>query len=176
MLGYAIEFKSELTKSWMKSIDQERNKYFHSSGWVKYSPEIDDNDWNRLQMVSVLECGAVLGYFSCSIDRDCRKACSIQAINFSFKNNRIFAKDLYAFIDSLFTSYGLNKIEWSVIIGNPIEAMYDRAVKQYGGNIYGIAHQTCALKNGMLCDMKYYEIMRCEYMKHRRIREKGAEE
>ena len=72
--------------------------------------------------------------------------------------------------------YGLNKIEWSVAIGNPIESMYDRVAKRYGGNSFGIAHQACALNDGTLGDMKYYELMRCEYMRHRKLAATPAEE
>jgi len=168
MLAYAFQHKSELMKARAKSLSLDKNKYFYSNGFTDYTLDIEESDWNKLQMVSVLECGAVIGYFNSSFDRPSKKASGIEAINYSFKNNVVFARDLYAFLDGLFVNYGLNKIEWSVLIGNPIEAMYDRVAKRYGGNAFGLAHQACALKDGTLCDVKYYELMRCEYMQHRR--------
>lgn len=169
MLKLAIEYRNELARAIIRTSLFEKNQYFHCLGYTDYAIDIRESDYDGLQMVSVVPQDCVLGYFACGFDRIVRKAYRIEAINFSYKNNTLFARDMFTFLDGLFTTYGMNKVEWSVVVGNPIEAQYDRIAKRYGGRIIGVEHQTCALRDGTLCDMKYYELMRSDYMQRRRM-------
>lgn len=176
MLRLAIEHKNDLAKSMTATSIFPKNKWFHCLGYTEYTLNVRENDFDGLQMVSVIPGGYVIGFFACGFDRIVRKAYQIEAINFSFKNNTLFARDMFAFLDGLFTTYGMNKVEWSVVVGNPIEAQYDRIAKRYGGSIVGVEHQTCTLRDGTLCDKKYYELMRSEYMQRRRVTREVSED
>lgn len=169
MLKFAIEYRSELSKRWIAAIRMPRNRYLTACGFNGFNFEIKEDDFYELQMVSVNIDFCVIGYFSCSFDRTCKKASDIIAINFSRKNNIEFARDMRDFLDGLFTVYGMNKIEWNVVVGNPAEAQYDRVVKRYGGRVVGVKHDSCCLVDGTLCDLKLYELMRRDYMAHQRI-------
>jgi len=168
MLRYAIEYRSELAIEWLSSIGRTQNKYLICCGYNGFNFEVKEDDYHELQMVS-LKHGRILGYFSCSFDRTCRKAYEIIAVNFLGEKNLSFARDMFSFLDGIFVKYGMNKVEWSVTIGNPAEAQYDRIIKRYGGKVIGIRHETCSLVDGTRCDMKLYELMRRDYMPRRRL-------
>ena len=65
----------------------------------------------------------------------------------------------------LFEKFNFYKIEFGVVVGNPIEKMYDKYIQKYGGQIVGIFKSTTKLQDGEFADMKYYEIFRDEYLK-----------
>ena len=51
-------------------------------------------------------------------------------------------------------------MEWTVVIGNPIEKMYDRFCRKAGGRIVGIRRDAVMLMNREYADEKIYEIFR----------------
>lgn len=169
MLRFAIEFKDELQKSMLAAIYNPENRFYFNSNYIAYVMKIDETDWDTLQMVSVSKDSKILGYFKATFDRTCMRVNGLAVISFAEKCNIVFAKDMYQFLDDLFILRGMNKVEWTVVVGNPIEAMYDRIIKHYGGHIVGIKHASSALMNGTYCDSKIYELMRTDYLMHRRI-------
>ncbi|MDE7445913.1 MAG: hypothetical protein K2N15_09485 [Lachnospiraceae bacterium] len=72
--------------------------------------------------------------------------------------------DLEKALKDIFTKFNFNKLKFSVVIGNPIEKAYDKAIKRYGGKIIGIEKQETRLIDGKLYDVKRYEIMRSDYL------------
>ena len=118
-----------------------------------------------MQMVSVDKDNNVVGYLCAYTDRQSNKVSGIAAINF-YDLSITFSKDFYIFLSDLFTKYNFNKIEWRVVIGNPAEKMYDRIVSKYGGNIIGIQRQSTMLQDRTLCDEKFYELFREDYIKN----------
>lgn len=57
------------------------------------------------------------------------------------------------------------KIEFFVIVGNPVEKMYDRFVKKHGGRITGIRKKSVKIWTGEYCDEKLYEILKDDFKK-----------
>ena len=86
----------------------------------------------------------------------------LEKINFS--NNKItFGKDLMKALKDIFEVYKFQKINFSVIIGNPIEKSYDRMIMKYGGRIVGVYKNDVKLIDGLYYDRKIYEILASEY-------------
>ena len=61
----------------------------------------------------------------------------------------------------------MRKLEFTVVVGNPIEKTYDKLIKKYGGNIVGVKHKNCKLIDNKYYDEKIYEIFREDYIKNR---------
>ena len=118
-----------------------------------------------MQMVSVDKDDNVVGYLCAYLDRQANKVSGISAINFC-DLNMTFSKDFYIFLSDLFTKYKFNKIEWRVVVGNPAEKMYDKIIRKYGGNIIGVQHQSTMLQDRALCDEKFYELFREDYIRN----------
>ena len=54
-------------------------------------------------------------------------------------------------------------MNFSVVIGNPIEESYDKMIAKYGGRIIGIYKEDVKLTDGEYYDLKTYEILASEY-------------
>ena len=81
-------------------------------------------------MVSVDNQDNVIGFLRASIIRTSEKVSSLGIINF-YDKNLTFSRDLYQFLKELFEKYNFRKIEFNVVIGNPIEKMYDKYIDKY---------------------------------------------
>jgi hypothetical protein len=90
------------------------------------------------------------------------------------KKSNIFALDLMRFFDLLFLERNFNKINFEVVIGNPIEKMYDKFIHEYEGKIVGVKEKDTVLRDGRYYDVKIYEIMRESYCKNRKKSKRGA--
>jgi hypothetical protein len=170
MLAYANAYKDKLAASMIeisKNID--KYKYYIFAAYHDFSLSIDENTWNSVSMVSLYE-GEIIGYFKALISQPERFINSLSIINFEVQRNVpfIFMKDLFAFIDILFTRYKMNKIVFKVAIGNKAEKMYDSIIEKYGGVIVGVFTKDVMLSDGEYYDVKFYEIMRDNYLRSKR--------
>jgi hypothetical protein len=75
----------------------------------------------------------------------------------------IFGKDVMTAIKDIFEKYRFNKLNFTVVRGNPIEKTYDKLIKKYNGRIVGIREQETRLIDGRLYDVKEYEILAERY-------------
>ena len=83
-----------------------------------------------------------------------------------YDKNVTFSRDLYIFLTDLFNKFNFRKIEFTVVIGNPAEVMYDRIMDKYGGSIVGIKKLSTKLIDGKYYDVKMYEIFKDDFNKH----------
>jgi YHS domain-containing protein len=155
---YATEVKSKFTDVWYN----DKYKYYFCNWHNEH--DMDDNDWTNMYFVSTDKSGNVLGYISYSIDRSANYAHKFGAINFS-DDKITFGKDLCQVIDDIFCKFNLQRMEFDVICGNPIEKTYDKMVAKYGGRVIGIRKRVATLMDNRLYDSKSYEILREDYLK-----------
>ena len=165
MLDFAIEHREALIKADRRSWLDPDKKWYNLGGWNS-DITIDNDDWQKIQMVSVDKDGRIHGYFSVMIDQLVNIAYSMSAINYSKKCDVTFSRDFYGFLYYLFVKRGYSKLEWQVVVGNPIEKMYDRFCKKAGGNIIGVRHKCAILLDRTIVDSKLYEIFREDVMKY----------
>lgn len=166
MLDIAFYHTRKLNSLIRKASMMDKYKYYFCNDFDSYEYCFPNNNIESLHMVSLDHKGDVIGYLACTFDRACKKAYDIKAVNFTPNVSLTFSKDIYNFVKSLFFEYGMNKLEWDTVIGNPAEVMYDRIVTRCGGSVVGVKHETFADRKGTLHHQKFYELMRSEYIKH----------
>lgn len=156
MLDVAYNHAEVLNAKFMQTKLDEKYKFYWSASWHGFDVfEPDKSNWTNIQMVSKNTEGEVLGYMSAAINRDARYVDTLVVINFS-DDKYTFGKDLREFLDRLLKQF--YKINFSVVIGNPIEKSYDKLVKKYNGRVVGIFEKDKRLMDGKLYDYKVYEV------------------
>lgn len=165
MLEFAQNYKEALEKKKHETWGKEKYWYYNCCSYFS-NIEIDDNTWSNMQFVSVDKEGNILGYLAYSIDREARFVDNLAIINFT--DNPAFGIDVMRMIKNIFEKYRYRKIEFFVVVGNPIEPKYDRLVSQYGGRIVGTFKEHFMLPDGELYDYKMYEIFREDYINSRK--------
>ena len=105
------------------------------------------------------------GYFKCSTDRNNNSIKSLSILYLRPKTFSIgFLRDLEKLIEILFMSYKFNKINFSVIVGNPAERLYDKFIEKYRGRVVGVYKEDVVLIDGNIYDTKLYEILKKDYI------------
>lgn len=163
MLDNARKHEEELKKKFMEVWYEDKYKYYFSSNWHS-EQELPKDDWEKMCYVSMDKDNNILGYISYMIDRSINSAHSFGAINFS-ENKATFGIDLCKVIDDIFCKFNMERMEFYVICGNPIEKSYDRMVEKYGGRIIGMRRKVAKLIDNKIYDDKIYEILREDYLK-----------
>jgi hypothetical protein len=157
MLKFALDYAEELKRADRASWRDPKYKWYHLGGFNE-NIVVDENTWSRYQMVSVDKDNNVIGYLSADVDRSSDYLFRLRAINYTDKCNLVFAKDMYDFFRFVFVERGSRRMEWSVVVGNPIEKMYDKFCRKVNGNIVGICHKSVKLMDGQYADLKTYEV------------------
>jgi len=164
ILKLAYQYKDKLQTAYSNVVFQDKYKFYNYDNYWNYTLKLSENSWDDIVMVSVDNENNVRGYLGAGISRTSDKISSLGIMNF-YEPNIIFSKDLYQFLKDLFEKYNFRKIEFSVVIGNPIEKMYDKYINKYNGNIIGIKKATTKLQDGKYYDVKHYEIFKEDYLK-----------
>lgn len=157
-LPYEAELKEKMRATWY----DEKYKFYHNSWHDDINLKMDD--WHKLSFVSVDSDDKVIGFINFEVDRITNSVCNVSIINFT-NDKTIFGLDLHRAFNDMFIKFNFNKINFSVVCGNPIESSYDRAVKRYGGRIVGYHKAHTRLIDNKLYDTKHYEIMREDYIR-----------
>lgn len=158
-INYECQVRERLRSVWFK----EKYKYWNATSYYQ-DWSLADGTWTEHQFVSVRD-GIVIGYISYCIDRaDGDVVHSLNIINFEERPSGTFALDCGHAIRNIFEKYRFRKLNFFVIIGNPIEKTYDKMIDRYGGRIVGIKKKNARLIDGKYYDEKLYEIMRDDYM------------
>lgn len=159
MLALAIQYGEQLQECYRNTLMDDEYR-FYSQGIRPYFIPLDNDDARKLQYVSIGPYGNVLGYFECNLNRDTNVAYNFNTMRFVKEHSLEFSRDLYRFmIDTVFVRYGVDKIVFNVIIGNPVEGFYDGLCSKYGGRIVGTFKRDVRI-NGEMHDVKYYELLR----------------
>ena len=165
ILKIAYSYKDILQKKFEEIMFKEYYKYYNNDCYYDYDCTPKDSSWNALQFVSIDKENNVVGYLSANINRSDNKISALEIVNFDHKCNITFAKDLHTFLLDLFEKFNFRKICWGVVVGNPIEKMYDKYCLKYGGSIVGTHKRHIKLYDGELYDYKLYEILKEDYFK-----------
>ena len=67
------------------------------------------------------------------------------------------------FIVHLLKERRFYKMNWSVIVGNPAERMYDKFIAKHGGRVVGTYRRDTLLCDGEFYDRKAYELLSEEF-------------
>ena len=162
MLDNARKYREELKEKLIDIWYDDKYKYYFSTNWRR-EHEISIDDWENMHYVSLDKDNNIIGYISYSINRNTNSIYDFGAINFS-ENKIIFGIDLYKVIDDIFCKFNMERIEFNVICGNPIEKSYDKMVAKYGGRIVGVRRKVTKLVDNQMYDDKIYEILKEDYL------------
>lgn len=161
MLEPAIKYEVQTKEKFRGIWFDERYKFFNCSDYYE-ERKIDDSTWNRHQFVSIRN-GEVIGYIGYAVGRTENDVSGLAIVNFEEKPSLTFSKDLGQALCDIFEKFRFRRLEFSVIVGNPIKKSYDRLCQKYGGKIVGTHHKRQRLIDGKLYDQKYYEIFADDY-------------
>lgn len=159
MLDLALLHAEELQARYQQTLFDTKYKYYHRFSTVNYYLELNANS-DQIQMVS-LEDDQIVGFLSTDLNRETNTAFNLNIIKFK-ADSQDFSADIFAFFIMLFTQFGIERVVWDVIIGNPAEKFYDYIAANYGGRIVGVFRNEARLADGKLYDVKYYEMYREE--------------
>ena len=138
-------------------------RFYHGSYFQEMSfadSESQDRDFASVSSTR----NEVLGYIGYRIDRGANCAYDLCIMRLSPNPTIEFVNDILKAIYDIFTYYNHNKLDFHVIIGNPVEKSYDKFLDMCNGRICGYMKQDVRIQDNTLCDRKFYEIMRDEFM------------
>jgi hypothetical protein len=161
MLAYAKPYEDQVKKLFTAATFDMRYKFADLTVY-REEKKIPDSTWEGHHFVS-LQGEQVIGYIAYWIDRVSNTVTGLHIMHFENKYPYTFSRDLIAAIRDIFEKFHFRKINFSVVIGNPIEPCYDRLVKRVGGRIVGIKKQEVKLIDGLVYDNKLYEILAEDY-------------
>lgn len=171
MLEIAQKYKEELQKKMLDIWFKDKYKYWNAD--VYFSEfKVSEDSWDTHQFVSVYS-GRVIGYIGYDINRRTNNIDNLNAIHFdddNESNNTFFGVTLMNVIKNIFEVFHFNKLNFSVLIGNPVEKSYDRLIEEFGGRIVGYREKHCKLYDGTYCDEKLYEITSEQYFANKKNR------
>lgn len=163
MLDLAYKYEDEIKIKMYDTWYDEKYKFYHAS--VHHDVwETDKTDWDERVFVSLDKDGNVIGVIDYHVNRVHDLADGFGAINFTDNHQVTFGRDIVQVIDDIFCKFNMRKIEFAVVVGNPVEKTYDRLISQYGGCITGIIHKHSKLIDGQYYDYKTYELFRENYL------------
>ena len=168
MLVAAVQYKDVLQSVGRSIWFNDKYKYWNADTYWS-TIDIDDDTWNKHQFVSVCN-GEIIGYIGYHIYRTANRVAGLNIINFT-DNIMVFGRDLHKALVDIFELYEFNKLNFTVIVGNPIEKSYDKFIKKFGGRIIGIQKQHVRLVDNKLYDEKMYEICREDYLKSKNVQD-----
>lgn len=167
ILKLAITYKDKLNKVFQNVVFQDKYKFYNFENYWQYNMKLSEDSWNDIEFVSVDDKDNIRGFLRAGISRTSDKVSSLGIMNF-YDTNVTFSRDLYKFLTDLFDKFSFRKIEFTVVVDNPVEKMYDKYIEKYGGSIVGIKKEGTKLLDGNYYDVKIYEIFREDYLKCKR--------
>lgn len=166
MLKRALLYKDTLTAKFIDIWDNPEYKYIFDS--YRYVPELKDDSWDCDEFVSVNDEGEVVGFIRFYLNQQVHGVDNILMASLSTElaDRTLLLMDLQKAIHDYFWRFNYSRIEFSVHIGNKVENFYDKFVAACGGKVCGYTTASVMALDGELLDVKRYEILREQYLKH----------
>jgi hypothetical protein len=166
MLEYAKKYENELKGLF---YDTSFDLFYKFEAYMSYREtfELPENTYNSNHFASVHN-NNILGVIGYQIKRPENAVWGLFIIHFGGKdapNRYVFGKDIMTAIKDIFEKYHFSKLNFNVVIGNPIEKTYDKLIRRYNGRVVGIKEQETKLLDGRLYDVKEYEILADRYFR-----------
>lgn len=161
MLDIAIRHKEELIERFRAVWFDEKYMFWNYSSFYE-EWEVAESTLERHQFASLDSEGHVIGYIAYGIDRSNEYVYALNIINFT-DNRIVFGMDCGQALRDIFEKFHFRKVNFSVVVGNPIEKSYDKIIRRYGGAVCGYQRQNVKLIDGRFYDEKLYEILAEDY-------------
>jgi hypothetical protein len=171
MLEYAKKYEGRLQEMLYDTAFDPFYKWQTATYIEKFS--MPDNTYNGNHFVSLYR-GEILGLIDYVIRRAENAVWGLGILHFGGERapyGYTFGKDVMTALKDIFETYHFNKLNYSVVIGNPIEKTYDKLTERYNGRVVGVRRQQSRLMDGMLYDLKEYELLARDYFSRKIQRE-----
>lgn len=168
MLKMAYDYRDTVDKIYSDLMMEDRSK------WLSGSPVLQRPDWDKYRdnnyegqyylsaKMADEDNGELLGEIRYTIDQWAQAMENFHVIHYNDEdpkeNGYIFMKDLLNVIHIGFTQFGLRKMCWSVIVGNPIEKSWDKFCRLSNGRIVGVYKEDAFTADRVFRDVKAYEL------------------
>lgn len=169
MLRNGLLYRDEVNAAMLATWYDERYQWYYCGQTHQTFNPPDSSDENGMSFASLDSDGNLIGLIWYQVERDIRSVGGFSIINFTDGHRVTFAKDLRRAIDDIFVRFGMHRLEFSVVIGNPAEAAYDRMIERIGGRVIGTYRDRVTDMAGKLHDFKVYEVLEDEYLEYRRM-------
>lgn len=163
MLDLALNHSEELQKKFRDTWFSEDYKFYSCVNYYE-DFKVSDSTWNYHQFVSVDGDKNIIGYIGYCIERADNSVDGLTIINFTKDNKTEFGIDIANAIRDIFKKYHFRKLDFAVVVGNPVEKIYDAMVTKYNGRIVGTKKEHAHLYDGKYYDLKLYEILSKDYL------------
>lgn len=164
MLDLAISHQDELKMNFQTTWFSDKYKYWAYSSYYEEF-EIAQSSMEAHQFVSLNTKGEVIGFIGYSVYRGDGSVDGLNIINFTDGNKATFGLDVATAVKDIFEKFHFRKLNFVVVIGNPVEKTYDHLIDKFNGRIVGTWKKHVKLYDGSICDVKLYEIMAEDYFK-----------
>ncbi len=161
MLDVAIKHSESLKELFYSTWFNDRYKYYNEDCWYS-DTKLTQDTYNSHQFVSIKD-NKVIGYISYCICRTSNRVYDLGIINFEENPSLTFSRDLEIVLRDIFEKFNFNKLNFEVVVGNPVEKSYNIMCHKYGGRVVGTYKDHVCLSDGNLYDVKLYEISREDY-------------
>ena len=164
MLEYAKKYEEQLQQLFSSIAFDPFYQFCDLTGY-REPLKLPDNTFNSNHFVSIVD-GKIIGYIEYQIKRAENSVWGLRIIHFggiNSTNSYTFGKDTLTAVKDVFEKYGFFKIQFVVVIGNPIEKTYDKLISRFNGKVVGINRKDVKLLDGKLYDVKNYEIFADDY-------------
>jgi hypothetical protein len=164
MLENAKKYEQELVKL-HHEIAYDPFYFFQQRSVYRETFKLPEDTWNSHHFVSIVN-GKIIGYISYGVRRTENAVEGLNIVHFGGKNAKgwvVFGRDVMTALKDVFEKFRFEEIIFLVIIGNPIEKTYDKLIMRYGGRIIGTYKNDTRTMDGVLRDLKTYEITADEY-------------
>ena len=168
MIDIANKHRDRLEKCFLNTWNNKKYDYWNTAGYNRSAPDIPNTDYNEAHFV-VLDGNNIIGYISYDINRMSKVVSCLQCVNFSndSRGKSIFGIGLIRILKNIFDISNMSKITFSVTVGNPIEKSYDKLITRFGGKVVGTFTKDVMLADGLMHDLKWYEIFKSDYIKNK---------
>ncbi|MFA5307251.1 MAG: hypothetical protein WC365_07430, partial [Candidatus Babeliales bacterium] len=129
MLKLAYPYKEKLQKAYNKIVYEDFYKFYNNGQWWSHEFILANDSWKSLEFVSVDSNDEIIGFLKADIERPEGYISGLGVMSFAMKSSYCFSKDMYQFLRDLFVKFNFYKITFNVVIGNPVEKMYDKYVE-----------------------------------------------
>jgi hypothetical protein len=155
MIDFANNHIPDVNKILQKTAIDLKYKYYNVSRFADIVINPSEDTWSGINFVSIYE-NVITGFIKVKFTNPYRAA---ELSMFNTISNLVFMQDVREVIIMLFNVYKVPRISFSVLIGNPVEQVYDKVIGSFGGRIWGKSRKATLAMDGEVCDMKHYEIL-----------------
>jgi hypothetical protein len=140
-------------------ISEGNYKYLNFSSYNNFEQEdLHDNDWDKIQKISVNEDGYTIAYFSVTLSRLSQRISGTMFVKFRYLehyNEEIADADFQEFIELIMNHPIFKRITIMAVKDNPANRTYERWLVKYSGKRFLLPKYTI-LTDGKLHDVWYY--------------------